>query len=72
MNWDRIKGNWRQVKGDVQQRWGELTNDDLDVIEGEREKLIGRIQERYGIARDEAEEEIDHWARSLEDISRDR
>lgn len=61
MNWDRIKGNWKQFTGSVQARWGKLTNDDLDVIEGNREKLAGRIQERYGIAKDEAEHQIREW-----------
>ncbi len=58
MNWDRIQGNWKQLKGSVKERWGRLTDDDLDVIEGKRDQLIGRIQEEYGITRDEAEEEV--------------
>jgi uncharacterized protein YjbJ (UPF0337 family) len=65
MNWDRIEGNWKQFKGQAQQRWGELTNDDLDVIEGKRQELIGRVQNRYGIARDEAERQVDDWYGSL-------
>ena len=48
MNWDQVKGNWKQTKGEVQKQWGKLTNDDLDVVEGERTKLAGRLQERYG------------------------
>lgn len=55
MNWDRIEGNWKQLTGRVQARWGKLTNDDLDVIAGRRDELGGKIQERYGIAKDEAE-----------------
>ena len=62
MNWDRIEGKWRQMKGEAQNRWGKLTNDDLDQVEGNRDKLVGRIQERYGIAKDEAEREVDDWA----------
>ena len=62
MNWDRIKGNWKQLKGKAQEEWGELTNDELDQIEGEREQMVGRIQERYGIAKDEAERQVDDWA----------
>ena len=62
MNWDRIEGKWRQLKGEAQTRWGKLTDDDLDKAEGDREKLVGRIQERYGIARDEAERQVDDWA----------
>ena len=62
MNWDRIEGKWRQMKGEVRTRWGKLTDDDLDKAEGDREKLVGRIQERYGIARDDAERQVDDWA----------
>lgn len=62
MNWDQIKGNWTQIKGQAQQQWGKLTNDDLDIIEGKREELIGRIQERYGIAKEEAEKQVDDFS----------
>lgn len=65
MNWDRIEGEWKQLKGNVQQHWGKLTNDDLDVIDGKREALVGRIQERYGKNKDEIEKEIDSWTRSM-------
>jgi uncharacterized protein YjbJ (UPF0337 family) len=58
MNWDRVEGNWKQLKGKVLEQWGKLTNDDLDVIAGNREKLAGRLQETYGIAQDEAEKQI--------------
>ncbi len=58
MNWDTIQGNWRQYKGEAQKQWGKLTGDDLDVVGGEKEKLYGKIQERYGVARDEAEEQV--------------
>ncbi|QUJ75484.1 CsbD family protein [Sulfitobacter albidus] len=61
MNWQQIEGNWKQFKGNVQQHWGELTNDDLDKAEGSREALVGRIQERYGKAKEEAEREIDEF-----------
>lgn len=61
MNNDRIQGSWEQVKGNVQKAWGKLTNDDLDVIEGNRKVLAGKLQERYGIAQDEAEKQIDDW-----------
>jgi uncharacterized protein YjbJ (UPF0337 family) len=61
MNSDRAQGAWEQVKGNVQKMWGKLTNDDLDVIEGDRKLLAGKIQERYGIAQDEAEKQIDAW-----------
>jgi uncharacterized protein YjbJ (UPF0337 family) len=65
MNWDQVEGNWKQVKGKVQQQWGKLTNDDLNLVEGKRTELVGRIQERYGIQRDEAERQVDSWLRSL-------
>jgi uncharacterized protein YjbJ (UPF0337 family) len=64
MNWDQIKGNWKQAKGQAQQKWGKLTNDDLDVVEGKREELVGRVQERYGIAKDEAERQVKEFETS--------
>jgi uncharacterized protein YjbJ (UPF0337 family) len=64
MNWDRVEGNWKTFKGQVQQKWGKLTDDDLDVIEGKRTELAGRLQERYGYAKDEAEKNIDTWLKS--------
>lgn len=65
MNWDRIEGQWKQYKGQVQQRWGKLTDDDLDVIDGKREELVGRLQKRYGQTRDELETQVDEWSREL-------
>jgi len=64
MNWDQIQGNWKQTKGQVQQKWGKLTNDDMNVIEGKRMELAGRLQQRYGIAKDEAERQIDDWLKT--------
>lgn len=61
MNWDRIEGNWKQFKGQVKERWGDLTDDDFDKAAGRRDQLAGRIQERYGIAKDEANRQIDDW-----------
>ena len=58
MNHDRIEGNWKQVKGKVKEQWGKLTDDDLDVIAGKRDQLLGRIQERHGLAKDEAERQV--------------
>ena len=58
MNWDTIKGNWKQMKGDLRKVWADLTDDDLAKIEGDRDKLIGTLQTRYGIARDEAEKQV--------------
>jgi uncharacterized protein YjbJ (UPF0337 family) len=65
MNWDRIKGNWKQFKGQARQQWGKLTDDELDMVEGRREELVGRIQEKYGIARDEAERQVRDWETRL-------
>jgi uncharacterized protein YjbJ (UPF0337 family) len=65
MNWDRIEGDWKQFKGAVRERWGDLTDDDLDVIQGKRDQLVGRVQERYGIMRDDAERQVDDWAMNL-------
>jgi uncharacterized protein YjbJ (UPF0337 family) len=65
MNWDRIEGNWKQFRGRAQQQWGKLTNDDLNVVEGRRQELVGKIQERYGIAKDEAERQVDTWIRNM-------
>jgi uncharacterized protein YjbJ (UPF0337 family) len=59
VNWDQIKGNWQQMKGVAKQRWGKLTDDDLAQIAGERDKLVGRLQELYGITKDEAERQVD-------------
>ena len=61
MNCNQIEGNWEQFKGQVQQQWGKLTNDDLDVIAGKRKELAGRIQARYGKVQDDAERDIDDW-----------
>lgn len=65
MNWDQIAGNWKQAKGVVREKWGKLTDDDVDVIAGKRDILLGKIQERHGIAREEAEEELRDWEASL-------
>ena len=67
MNWDRIEGNWKQFSGKVQQQWGKLTNDDLDVIDGRREELAGRIQKVYGVSKDEADRQITSFADTLGD-----
>ena len=61
MNWDRIQGNWKQVVGKAKAQWGKLTDDDLDIVAGRREQLAGKIQERYGIAKDDVERQIADW-----------
>lgn len=65
MNSDQLEGKWKQVKGEVREKWGQLTDDDLHVIAGRRDQLIGRIQERYGIAKEEATREVDAFMRNL-------
>jgi uncharacterized protein YjbJ (UPF0337 family) len=71
MNWDRIEGNWKQLKGKAREKWGKLTDDDIDVVAGKREQLVGTVQERYGIARDEAEKQVDEFQRALSVKSRE-
>jgi uncharacterized protein YjbJ (UPF0337 family) len=61
MNRDTLSGQWNQLKGSVREQWGKLTNDDLDQIQGKSEQLVGKLQERYGIARDEAQRQLDAW-----------
>ena len=61
MNSDTFKGEWTQLKGKVREQWGKLTNDDVDVINGQSQQLIGKLQERYGLAKDEAERQFDQW-----------
>ncbi|ATF94690.1 CsbD-like [Cedecea neteri] len=61
MNKDEIGGNWKQFKGTVKEKWGKLTDDDMTVIEGKRDQLVGKIQERYGYAKDQAEKEVKDW-----------
>ena len=64
MNSDQMKGKWKQLKGSVRERWGKLTDDDIDVINGQNEQLVGKIQEKYGIAKDEAQRQVDDWMRA--------
>jgi uncharacterized protein YjbJ (UPF0337 family) len=61
MNRDQVEGNWKQFKGKIRQQWGKLTDDDLVQIEGKQQELAGRIQERYGISKEQAEKEIKSW-----------
>jgi len=71
MNWERIEGNWQQFKGRVKQRWGKLTDDQLSVINGQRDILAGKLQEAYGITKDEVDRQISDWERSLADADTD-
>lgn len=61
MNWEQIEGNWKQVTGKAKEQWGKLTDDDIDVVAGRRDQLAGKIQERYGIAKEEAERQLAEW-----------
>jgi len=70
MNWDRIGGNWKQAKGKVKEQWGKLTDDDLDKIAGKRDQLIGKIQNSYGIGKDEAEKQLREWESRQRDFDR--
>lgn len=67
MNWDRIQGNWKQVTGQAKAEWGKLTDDDLRVVAGRRDELAGKIQERYGVAKEEANNQLAEWARKATD-----
>ena len=62
MNWDTIKGNWTQFKGKAREQWGELTDDDLDQVAGQKDQLVGKLQAKYGYAREEAERQVDQAA----------
>jgi uncharacterized protein YjbJ (UPF0337 family) len=61
MNWDQAEGNWKQFKGKVKEKWGQLTDDELDEIAGKRDQLIGKIQKQYGISKEEAERQVKSW-----------
>ncbi len=70
MNWDRVEGNWKQFKGTLKEKWGKLTDDELDSIAGKRDQLIGKIQERYGCTRDEADRQVRAWEDAQDDETR--
>ena len=72
MNWDRIEGNWKQVKGKAREQWGKLTVSDWDQVAGKKDQLVGRIQERYGISKDEAQMQADEWARAQSDVDQQK
>ena len=65
MNLDEIQGRWKQLRGSAKERWGRLTDDDLEIIDGRTDKLIGKLQERYGVVRAEAEHQLEAWARQI-------
>jgi len=72
MNWDQIEGKWKQMTGSIKQQWGKLTDDDLNVIAGKQDQLAGKIQERYGISKEEASKQIRDWTNSLHDADAER
>ena len=61
MNWDQAEGQWKQLRGALKEKWGKLTDDDLTVIAGNRDKLVGKMQERYGLAKEDAQKRADEW-----------
>jgi len=61
MNWDQVEGKWKQMKGSARETWGKLTDDDLNMIAGQKDQLIGQVQERYGVAHEEAEKQVSAW-----------
>lgn len=65
MNWDQIEGRWTEVKGKAKASWGEMTDDELDQVAGKRDQLIGKLQTKYGISKEEAEKRADDWAHSV-------
>ena len=69
MNWDRIEGNWKQFKGGVKQQWGKLTDSQIDTMAGKRDQLAGKIQNTYGIGKDEAEKQINDWESKQTDLN---
>jgi uncharacterized protein YjbJ (UPF0337 family) len=66
MDWNRVEGNWKQTKGKIKEKWGQLTDDDLTQINGKRDQLEGKIQERYGLAKDRARKDIDEWLSTVQ------
>ena len=71
MNWDQVQGKWKQYKGKLQEKWGKLTDDDLHVINGRRQMLVGKIEERYGTAKGIAERQVDEFLKSLNESERE-
>jgi uncharacterized protein YjbJ (UPF0337 family) len=65
MNWDQVEGKWKEYSGKIKEKWGKLTDDDLTVISGKKEQLVGKLQQRYGMAKDQAEQQVDEFTRTL-------
>ena len=64
MNWDQVQGSWQELKGKVRSKWAKLTDDDVDKVGGAKDQLVGRIRERYGYAKEDAEREVDDWLKN--------
>ncbi|MGH8615935.1 MAG: CsbD family protein [Gammaproteobacteria bacterium] len=65
MNWEQVQGHWKLLKGTVKQKWDNLTEEEIDMVEGKREELIGRLEVKYGYTKEKAEAEVDAWAKNL-------
>lgn len=65
MNWTEVEGKWKQIKGSAREKWGKLTDDDLTMIAGRRDQFLGKLQERYGISREQAQKDLDAWMQGL-------
>jgi uncharacterized protein YjbJ (UPF0337 family) len=65
MNWDKLAGEWKQAKGKIRSKWGKLTDNDLETIAGKKDVLIGRLQERYGWKKDQAERDVDDYLKKM-------
>jgi uncharacterized protein YjbJ (UPF0337 family) len=70
MNWDQVQGKWKQYKGQLRAKWGKFTDSDLDVIEGNRQQLVGKIQEYYGLTKESAEKQVEEFLRSLDETNK--
>lgn len=71
MNWEQVEGNWKQIKGKAREQWGKLTDDDVNAIAGRRDQLVGKIQKSYGVAREEAERQVEEFSRHLDAAAKD-
>jgi uncharacterized protein YjbJ (UPF0337 family) len=69
MNWDQVEGKWKQLSGSAREQWGKLTDDDMQTLTGQKDQLVGKIQERYGLAKAEAEKQSDAWSKALQEAN---
>ena len=69
MNWDRIEGNWKQFKGQLKEKWGKFTDDELDIVAGKRDQFLGKLQEKYGMTKDDAQRQLLEFERNCKDVS---